>query len=456
MDLKVVILAAGQGKRMHSDLPKVLQPLGGRPLLAHVLDTATALDAARIQCVYGHGGDAVPGAFPDAPVEWILQAEQLGTGHAVAQAMPGIPDEHTVLVLFGDVPLLTVTTLQRLLEAAGNGVGVLTVESADPSGYGRILRNDAGDVAGIVEERDASDSQRRIREINTGIMVLPAAKLRGWLQAIDNDNSQGEYYLTDAIARAVADGVPVHAVSAGSEQEVAGVNDRGQLAALERAYQRRRAEALMAAGVTLLDPGRFDVRGQLECGRDVSIDVNCVFEGNVKLGDGVSVGPHCVVRDTVVGPGSVIAAHSMIEDAAIGRECRIGPFARIRPGTELADTARVGNFVEVKNARFAPGAKANHLAYVGDAEVGAGVNIGAGTITCNYDGANKHTTVIGDGAFIGSNTSLVAPVRIGAGATIGAGSVISKDAPAGELTLERSSQQTIKGWSRPGSGDKED
>jgi bifunctional UDP-N-acetylglucosamine pyrophosphorylase / glucosamine-1-phosphate N-acetyltransferase len=432
MSLTAVILAAGQGKRMNSALPKVLQPLAGRPLLAHVLAAARALEPTAIRVVHGHGAEAVRTAFTDADLDWVLQSEQLGTGHAVLQAMPGIPDDHTVLVLCGDVPLIHPETLRALVAAASEGVGLLTVELADASGYGRVLRDKSGHVQRIVEHRDATDAERAVNEINTGIMALPAARLAGWLARLGNENSQGEYYLTDVIAMAVADGVPVSAVKAADEAEVAGVNDRRQLASLERAYQLAAAEALMAAGTTIVDPARFDVRGELVCGRDVVIDVNCVFEGRVELGDGVHVAPNSVLEDCVVGAGT-----------------RIGPFARVRPGTVIGRGARVGNFVEIKNSELGDGAKVPHLSYVGDTTVGDRANVGAGTITCNYDGAHKHRTVIGKDAFIGSNSALVAPVTIGDGATIGAGSVVTKDAPDGKLTLARGKQVTLDNWKRP-------
>ena len=432
MSLTVVILAAGQGKRMNSALPKVLQPLAGRPLLAHVLAAARALEPAAIRVVHGHGADAVRAAFPDSDLEWVLQAEQLGTGHAVGTALPGIPADHAVLVLCADVPLIRPETLRALTAAAAEGVGLLTVDLPDPAGYGRVLRDAGGRVSRIVEDRDATASERGVREINTGIMALPAARLAGWLERLGNDNSQGEYYLTDVIAMAVADGVAVAAIKAADAHEVAGVNDRRQLATLERAYQRAQADALMAAGATVIDPARIDVRGTLVCGRDVVIDVNCVFEGRVELGDGVR-----------------IAANSVLEDCVVGARATVGPFARVRPGTVVGVGARVGNFVELKNAQLGDGAKVPHLSYVGDTTVGARANVGAGTITCNYDGARKHRTVIGEDAFIGSNTALVAPVTVGDGATIGAGSVVTKDAPAGKLTIARGKQMTLDNWQRP-------
>lgn len=432
MSLTAVILAAGQGKRMNSALPKVLQPLAGRPLLAHVLAAARALEPAAIRVVHGHGAEAVRAAFPDSDLEWVLQAEQLGTGHAVKQAMPGVSADHTVLVLCGDVPLVHPETLRALVAAAAEGIGLLTVELPDATGYGRVIRDATGHVQRIVEHRDATDAERAVREINTGIMALPAARLTGWLDRLNDENSQGEYYLTDVIAMAVADGVPVSAVKAASETEVAGVNDRRQLAALERAYQLAAAEALMATGTTIVDPARFDVRGELICGRDVLIDVNCVFEGRVELGDGVRIAPNSVLEDCVVGAGT-----------------SVGPFARVRPGTVIGRGARVGNFVEIKNSELGDGAKVPHLSYVGDTSVGERANVGAGTITCNYDGAHKHRTVIGKDAFIGSNTSLVAPVTIGEGATIGAGSVVTKDAPDGKLTIARAKQVILDNWKRP-------
>ena len=431
MSLTIVILAAGQGKRMNSALPKVLQPLAGRPLLAHVLAAARALEPDAIRVVHGHGADAVRAAFPDSDLDWVLQAEQLGTGHAVRQAMP-VPEDQTVLVLCADVPLIRPETLRALTAAASDGVGLLTVDLDDATGYGRVLRDDAGRVQRIVEHRDATEIEREVHEINTGIMALPAARLMGWLERLRNDNAQGEYYLTDVIAMAVEDGVPVAAVKAADETEVAGVNDRRQLAALERVVQRMQADALMAAGVTLIDPARIDVRGTLACGRDVVIDVNCVFEGRVELGDNVRIAPNSVLEDCVIGAGSTI-----------------GPFARVRPGTVIGKGARVGNFVELKNSALGDGAKVPHLSYVGDTTVGERANVGAGTITCNYDGARKHRTVIGKDAFIGSNSALVAPVAIGDGATVGAGSVVTKDAPAGKLTLARGKQTTIDNWQRP-------
>lgn len=449
MSLTVIVLAAGQGKRMKSELAKVMQPLAGRPLLDHVLAAARALKPDSIRVVYGHGGDQVREAFPDPDLDWYPQSQQLGTGHAVKQAMPGVPDEHRVLVLCGDVPLIRPATLQSLLEAAGTGAAVLTVDMKDPTGYGRVLRDSTGRVERIIEHNDAAPAERAITEINSGIMVLPAERLRIWLDDLRAENAQNEYYLTDVIAMAGTDGTAVRAVKAGSEAEVAGVNDRRQLAMLERALQRAQADALMDGGVLVLDPSRFDLRGQMTCGRDVTIDVNVVLEGKINIADGVTIGPNCVLRNVDIGAGTVIAENTVIDSAVIGKDCTIGPFARIRPETVVGDGAKVGNFVEIKKSQLAAGAKVNHLSYVGDAKVGARSNIGAGTITCNYDGANKHVTVIGKDVFIGSNTALVAPVVIGDGATIGAGSVINRDAPPGALTLTRAPQKTVDGWKRP-------
>jgi bifunctional UDP-N-acetylglucosamine pyrophosphorylase/glucosamine-1-phosphate N-acetyltransferase len=448
--MEVVILAAGQGKRMRSVLPKVLQPLAGRPLLGHVLAAARALESRRICVVHGHGGEAVRTAVDAPDLAWALQEPQLGTGHAVRQALPHLSDGEMALVLYGDVPLIGVPTLRRLEQAAGRErLALLTVELANPTGYGRILRDEAGRVRRIVEEKDASPEERRGREVNTGILVAPVARLRDWLSRIGNDNAQGEYYLTDIIALAVAEGVEVVTVQPDAVAETLGVNSKAQLAELERIHQRAIAQQLMDAGVTVIDPARLDVRGELVCGRDVEIDVNCVFEGRVELADGVRVGAHCVIRNARLGAGTRVAPFSHIEDTETGEACVIGPYARTRPGTVLADEVHLGNFVEVKNSRIAAHSKANHLAYVGDAEVGARVNIGAGTITCNYDGAHKHITVIEDDVFIGSDTQLVAPVRVGRGATLGAGTTLTKDAPPGELTVSRAKQLTVPGWKRP-------
>lgn len=450
MKLSVIILAAGQGTRMRSSLPKVLHRLGGKSLLAHVIETAGQLRADRVNVVYGHGGARVREALADAPVHWVEQREQLGTGHAVDQVMPMIGDDHVALVLYGDVPLITATTLAPMVEQAREGVlSVLTAKLDNPSGYGRIIRGASGKVVDIVEQKDAGPEQLRIREINTGFLAVPAVLLRKWLSGLDNRNAQGEYYLTDIVAMAVNDGVPVESVRAEDTDEVLGVNDRVQLAHLERVYQRRCAEALMRAGVTLADPARFDVRGEVEAGIDSYIDVNSVFEGKVVLGEGVRIGPNCLIRDATLGDGVEVLANSVIDTARIGSACRIGPFARIRPDTELAEGVHIGNFVEVKKSRIAAGSKVNHLSYIGDTHMGAGVNVGAGTITCNYDGASKHLTEIGDDVFIGSDTQLVAPVKVGDGATIGAGTTVTRDVPPGKLTLSRSQQKTVDGWSRP-------
>jgi len=434
---------------MNSRLPKVLQPLAGRPLLRHVVECSRALEADEICVVYGHGGDEVRAAFDGEPLLWALQAEQLGTGHAVMQAMPEISDASRVLILFGDVPLLTPDTLRQMLaDCPDTDLGVLTVDVDDPSGYGRIVR-EGGKVVRNVEHKDASDEELAIAEINTGVMCAPADRLNAWLGRLSDDNSQGEYYLTDIIAMAVADGVAVHGIKADSEAEVMGINDKRQLAQAERAYQRRLIDALMLQGVGFADPARVDIRGTLRCGRDVYIDVNAVFEGNVELGDGVHIEANNLVRESRIGSGTVIHPNCHIEHSSTGENCELGPFARLRPGVELADRVKVGNYCELKKSRVADGSKVNHLTYIGDAEVGSGVNIGAGTITCNYDGANKHLTVIRDGAFVGSGVNLVAPVEVGEGAYIGSGTTVSKPAPAGKLTVGRARQITVDGWKRP-------
>ena len=448
--LNIVILAAGRGTRMYSDLPKVLHLLAGKPLLEHVLDTARALKPARLCVVYGYGGDALPQAIPGNDIAWALQAEQLGTGHALQQALPHLDAHGVTLVLYGDVPLTRPDTLQHLLtHAGGAGVAVLTVALSDPTGYGRILRDHQGRVTHIVEQKDASDTEKKIQEVNTGIIAAPTEKLVRWLAQLSNNNAQGEYYLTDTIAMAAAEGVPLATAHPQHAWEVLGVNSKLQLAELERVYQRHYAEQLATLGATIMDPARLDVRGNLVCGQDVVIDVNCVFEGQVTLGDKVAIGANCVLKNVTVATGTRIQPFTHIEEAQIGADCRIGPFARIRPGTALASDADIGNFVEIKNSQIGAGSKVNHLSYVGDATVGNKVNIGAGTITCNYDGANKYRTVIEDDVFIGSATQLVAPVTVGRGATIGAGSTITRDAPAGELTISRVKQLTIAGWQRP-------
>ncbi|NDK40039.1 UDP-N-acetylglucosamine diphosphorylase/glucosamine-1-phosphate N-acetyltransferase [Pseudoxanthomonas gei] len=447
--LHVIILAAGEGKRMRSARPKVLQPMAGRPMLAQVIAAARALDPAGIHIVHGHGGEQVQAAFADQPdLHWAHQAQQLGTGHAVEQAMPGVPDAATVLVLYGDVPLIRSDTLERLLEAPGR-LAVLVAELADPTGYGRIIRNAEGRVAAIVEQKDADEEQRRIHVINTGIIAAESTALKRWLAHLSNDNAQGEYYLTDVFAAAAEEFSAAEMVVVSEAIEAEGANDPWQLSQLERAFQLRQARALCAQGARLLDPARFDQRGTVTVGRDVEIDVDVVLEGNVELGDGVSIGPFTRLKDVKLGAGTLVRAHCDLDGVVTEGAAQIGPYARLRPGTVLADGVHIGNFVETKKATLGVGSKANHLTYLGDAVIGSGVNIGAGTITCNYDGVNKSTTTIEDGAFIGSNSALVAPVTIGANATIGAGSVIGKDAPAGELTLTRSRQQTLEGWQRP-------
>ncbi|WP_432240079.1 bifunctional UDP-N-acetylglucosamine diphosphorylase/glucosamine-1-phosphate N-acetyltransferase GlmU [Herbaspirillum robiniae] len=447
--MNIVILAAGMGKRMQSALPKVLHPLAGKSLLGHVVDTARSLSPAKLCVIYGHGGDAVPTAFANQGLAFAKQEPQLGTGHAVMQALPHIDDGASTLVLYGDVPLTTAASLQRLLDAAGSDkLAVLTVTLDDPTGYGRIVREN-GKIVAIVEQKDASEAQRAIREVNTGIIAAPTAQLRKWLANLSNNNAQGEYYLTDVIAAAVADSVEVVSAQPDDVAETLGVNSKVQLAELERVHQLNIARKLLEAGVGLADPARIDVRGTLECERDVAIDVNCVFEGRVTIAEGAVIGPNCVIRNASIGAGASIKAFTHIEDAVVGAGAQVGPYARLRPGTELARDVHVGNFVEVKNSIIGVGSKANHLAYVGDADVGSGVNIGAGVITCNYDGANKFRTVIEDDAFIGSDSQLVAPVRVGRGATLGAGTTLTKDAPAGQLTLSRAKQLSLAGWQRP-------
>jgi bifunctional UDP-N-acetylglucosamine pyrophosphorylase / glucosamine-1-phosphate N-acetyltransferase len=456
MQLSVVILAAGQGRRMNSDLPKVLQPLAGQPLLQHVIRTAQALEPASIYVVYGHGGAQVQSALAHESVEWILQADQLGTGHAVMQAMCVIPDDHTVLVLYGDVPLIRTPSLKKLIAMADEGaLAVLSVDLDNAAGYGRIVRDADGKVGAIVEHKDASPDQLQIRELNTGLLAAPARRLREWLLGLGRNNSSREYYLTDVVAGAVQAGDRVEAVRMPHAAEVMGVNDKIQLAQVEALYRRERSEALMLAGATLADPARIDIRGDVEVGRDVYIDINVVLIGQVQLGAGVKIGPNCLISHAQIGAGTEIFANSMIDRALVGENCRIGPFARLRPDTVLHRDVHVGNFVEVKSSEIGVGSKANHLSYVGDTQVGSGVNIGAGSITCNYDGQNKWPTVIEDRAFIGSGSMLVAPVRIGAGATIGAGSTITQNAPDGELTLTRARQTTIAGWQRPAKFDEE-
>ena len=447
--MNVVILAAGMGKRMQSDLPKVLHPLAGKPLLAHVIDTARSLKPAACCVIYGHGGDAVPTRLAADDLQFVLQQPQLGTGHAVMQAIPHLQDDQPTLVLYGDVPLTDAGTLQALIRQAGKEkLAVLTVELDDPTGYCRIVR-EAGRIVRIVEQKDASDTERTIREVNTGILVAPTRELKSWLTKLSNNNAQGEYYLTDIIAQAVSEGIPVESAQPAFVWETLGVNSKVQLAELERIHQRNVAHQLLEQGVTLADPARIDVRGELVCGRDVSIDVGCVFEGRVELADGATIGAHCVISNARIGKAAVIKAFSHIDEAVVGEASHIGPYARLRPGTELGADTHVGNFVEIKNSQLGAHSKANHLAYIGDATVGSRVNIGAGTITCNYDGANKHRTIIEDDAFIGSDTQLVAPVTVGKGATLGAGTTLTKDAPADSLTVSRAKQTSITGWRRP-------
>lgn len=447
--MSVVILAAGKGTRMYSDLPKVLHPLAGKPMVQHVIDAAMKLGAQNVHLVYGHGGDLLRKTLSDPNLNWVLQAQQLGTGHAMQQAAPCFGDDEDILMLYGDVPLISVDTLQRLLAAKPQGgIGLLTVKLDDPSGYGRIVRKN-GSVIGIVEHKDASEAQRQINEINTGILVANGGDLKRWLSMLNNDNAQGEFYITDIIALAYADGKKVEAVHPSRLSEVEGVNNRLQLSTLERVYQAEQAEKLLLAGVMLLDPARFDLRGELQHGRDITIDTNVIIEGRVTLGDRVKIATGCVLKDCSIGDDCEISPYSVIENATLEVACTVGPFARLRPGAELAEGAHVGNFVEMKKARLGKGSKAGHLSYLGDAEIGAGVNIGAGTITCNYDGANKFKTIIGDDVFVGSDTQLVAPVTVASGATIAAGTTVTKDIAANELVLSRVKQVHIQGWQRP-------
>jgi bifunctional UDP-N-acetylglucosamine pyrophosphorylase/glucosamine-1-phosphate N-acetyltransferase len=450
MELEVIILAAGQGTRMKSDKPKVLHPLAGRPILEHVITTASQLNASNIHVVYGHGGDQVQTYFSEWPLSWQCQVEQLGTGHAVQQALPALGQDCLTLILYGDVPLITLSTLRQLLaQVDENHMALLTTVMEDATGYGRIIRDDQQLITKIVEQKDCDKSQLSIQEINTGIMALSAHYLHEWLSQLTNDNAQGEYYLTDVIEMAVHSGVTVNATVTDDPIEVSGINDKVQLQQMERAYQYRRAVELMQQGVTLVDANRFELRGQCEVGKDVSIDINAILTGRVVIGNNVKIGPNVWLEDVEIGDDVEIFANSVIQQAKIGRASRIGPFARIRPDTVLDENTHIGNFVEIKKSTIAKGSKVNHLSYIGDSEIGSQVNIGAGTITCNYDGANKFKTIIGDGAFIGSDTQLVAPVVIGKGATIGAGSTITKDTPAEQLTLSRSKQVSIENWQRP-------
>ncbi|WP_145518309.1 bifunctional UDP-N-acetylglucosamine diphosphorylase/glucosamine-1-phosphate N-acetyltransferase GlmU [Yersinia bercovieri] len=447
--MSVVILAAGKGTRMYSDLPKVLHPLAGKPMVQHVIDAAMKLGAQNVHLVYGHGGELLKKRLSDPSLNWVLQAEQLGTGHAMQQAALHFSDDEDVLMLYGDVPLISVDTLQRLLAAKPQGgIGLLTVKLDDPSGYGRIVREN-GDVVGIVEHKDASDAQREINEINTGILVANGRDLKRWLSRLDNNNAQGEFYITDIIAMARADGQKIATVHPTRLSEVEGVNNRLQLATLERVFQCEQAEKLLLAGVMLLDPARFDLRGELTHGRDITIDTNVIIEGRVTLGDRVRIGTGCVLKNCVIGDDSEISPYTVLEDSRLDAGCTVGPFARLRPGAELAEGAHVGNFVEIKKTRLGKGSKAGHLSYLGDAEIGSGVNIGAGTITCNYDGANKFKTIIGDNVFVGSDTQLVAPVTVANGVTIAAGTTVTRDIAEDELVLSRVKQVHVQGWQRP-------
>lgn len=448
--LDILVLAAGKGTRMRSDLPKVLHPIGGRPLVQHVVDTARQVGGDRIMVIVGHGAELVEQRMAAGDVSFVLQAQQLGTGHAVLQALPQLRDEATVLILYGDVPLTRAETLQKLIAQVNDQqMGLLTVNLPDPTGYGRIVRDASGAVTAIVEHKDANSEQHRITEINTGIMAVKAKHLQQWLPQLSNNNAQGEYYLTDIIALARKSGVSIQVEQPEAIEEVEGINNRQQQAALERFYQKQKANELMVAGATLLDPARFDCRGTIEVGRDVVIDINCVFEGDVVLGDGVTVEPNCVIINSRIGNNTHIKANSHIEDTVIAGNCDVGPFARLRPGTQLAEGAKIGNFVETKKAVIGEGSKVNHLSYIGDTTIGKKANIGAGTITCNYDGVNKFKTEIGDNAFIGSNSALVAPVKVGKYATIGAGSIITKDVADEELAIARGKQRNIQGWERP-------
>ncbi|MDG6822994.1 bifunctional UDP-N-acetylglucosamine diphosphorylase/glucosamine-1-phosphate N-acetyltransferase GlmU [Glaesserella parasuis] len=447
--LSVVILAAGKGTRMYSDLPKVLHPIAGKPMVKHVIDTAKQLSAKQIHLIYGHGGDLLQQRLSAEPVNWVLQAEQLGTGHAMQQAAPFFADDENILMLYGDAPLITATTLEKLIAAKPeNGIALLTVVLDNPTGYGRIIREN-GSVVAIVEQKDANPEQLKIQEINTGVMVASGASFKKWLSQLDNNNAQGEYYITDVIAMANRDGYKVEAVQATNLMEVEGANNRLQLAALERYYQKIQAKKLLLAGVTIIDPARFDLRGTVTHGKDVVIDVNVILEGAIQLGNNVKIGAGSVLKNVVLGDNVEIKPYSVLEDSVIGESADVGPFARLRPGTELAAKAHVGNFVEIKKSTIGEGSKVGHLTYIGDSEIGANVNIGAGTITCNYDGANKFKTIIGDNVFVGSDTQLVAPVTVASGATIGAGSTITKDVAADELVITRVPQRHIQGWQRP-------
>ncbi|PID45661.1 MAG: UDP-N-acetylglucosamine diphosphorylase/glucosamine-1-phosphate N-acetyltransferase [Proteobacteria bacterium] len=450
MKIKSIILAAGKGTRMCSDLPKVMHQVGGKPMLRHVIDTCRALGDGPIVAVVGHSAEKIVDGVADESIHWVHQAEQLGTGHAVSQAVPQINDDDIVLVAYGDVPLIKAETLKSLCECIGEfDCSLLTAKLDNPFGYGRIVRDEFGNIQKIVEEKDADATVKQISEINTGIVAAKGGHLKRWLSQLNSDNAQNEYYLTDCVEHAALEGAAITSVNCEDPDEIQGVNNRQQQAMVERCYQARKVNELMARGVTLLDPSRVDVRGTVTVGKDVVIDINAILEGDVALGDGVSVGANCILKNCVLGANTIVKSHSVIEDAVIAESCDIGPFARIRPGTELAQNAKVGNFVEIKKSQVGKGSKISHLSYIGDAELGSDVNIGAGTITCNYDGVNKFKTVIGDGVFVGSDTQLVAPVTIGQGATIGAGSTITKDTVAEQLTLSRSKQITIPGWKKP-------
>ncbi|KAA1190502.1 UDP-N-acetylglucosamine diphosphorylase/glucosamine-1-phosphate N-acetyltransferase [Pseudohalioglobus sediminis] len=453
MNLEIIILAAGQGTRMKSALPKVLHPVAGVPMLQHVLNTARELEPRAVHVVVGHGAEAVREAIADPDINWVVQEQRLGTGHAVLQAMPSVAADSIVLVLYGDVPLITAATLRALVARVSAAPALLTAHVANPAGYGRVLRDEWGNVRGVVEHKDAGAEELLIDEINTGVLAAPAADLNNYLPEVGNGNSQGEYYLPDVLAMAVADGKAVPAQVAPSELEIQGVNDRLQLSAVEREFQLRQARELMREGVSLADPARLDIRGQLTCGDDVVIDVNVVIEGTVTLGNGVRIGPNCVLRNVQIADHASVHAMCHLEDASVGPDANVGPYARLRPGTELAAGARIGNFVETKNARIGPGSKVNHLTYIGDCDMGEGVNVGAGTITCNYDGINKHKTAIGDGVFIGSNSTLVAPIDIAAGGFVAAGSTLTKPVGGDELAVSRAKQRNIQGWQRPGKQD---
>lgn len=450
MTTEVIILAAGQGTRMQSKLPKVLHPLAGKPMLGHVIDASRKINAMAIHVVVGHGAERVKTTFLDDDLQWALQEQQLGTGHAVAQALPAVQDNSIVLIAYGDVPLIEPATLSALVASTSDShLSLLTVHLDDPTGYGRIIRDEKNQITAIIEQKDANVDQLKIQEVNTGILAVTVEKLREWLPKLSAENAQGEYYLTDIISMAVSDGLQVVAQHPISSWEVQGVNNRQQLSELERHYQQQQANHLMAQGATLADPSRLDIRGNVSVGKDIFIDVNCVLKGTVNIADDVVIGPNCVIENTSIGRGTVIKANSILEDSVVGDECDIGPFARLRPGTVLSEKAKIGNFVETKKAHIGKGSKVNHLSYIGDSEIGEGVNVGAGTITCNYDGVNKHQTKIGDGSFIGSNTALVAPVNIGKNSTVAAGSTITNRVDDEQLAVARSKQKNINGWQKP-------